>query len=193
MIRTPNTLRHFLRNETAAVSVEAAIMMPVLMIFCLVIYTYFDSYRKGLGLTKASYALSDVISRQDLITPEFIDGLHDIFDFIAAADGDSFIRVTQLRHQGGEVQVIWSYATGANDVEALTQATLQAYLDHIPTMRPAEHMVALEASAVYAPAFNIGLPVRRSYSMIASRQRGGTKAIWDTNGDGLDDTPANWP
>lgn len=165
-------IRRFLRAEDAAISVESAIMMPILMIFCLSAYTYFDAYRKGLVLEKATYAVSDMLSRQEteVVDLAYLNGLQDIFEFITGTENASFIRVTQLVHNNGEIQVEKSLAT--NGEPGLTQTTLQAHLDSIPTTRPGRSVVAVEVAATYAPAFNIGLPVRRAHKMVVSPPRG---------------------
>ncbi|MEM8850317.1 MAG: hypothetical protein AAGE03_09810 [Pseudomonadota bacterium] len=173
----PDSIRRFLRAEDAAVSVEAAIMMPILIIFAVASYTYFESYRQGATLTKASYAMADVLSRLETpLTPQFMTGLEDMFVFVTGSDDELFIRVSQLRHEDGILKVKWSETNTGED--KLTQQIMQLHLDHIPSLRPDEHMFVFEASALHTPAFNIGLPVRRAHAIVPSKTRSGFELIW---------------
>ncbi|MEM7641968.1 MAG: hypothetical protein AAF366_05520 [Pseudomonadota bacterium] len=171
-------LRRFLRAEDAAVSVEAAIMMPVLIVFAVASYTYFESYRRGATLTKTAYAMTDVISRlDDPLTPRFIAGIEDMFEFVTGTDDDLLIRITQLRHEDGVLKLRWSHTNTGQD--QLTQETLLLHLDHIPSLRPNEHLFVFEASALHMPAFNIGLPIRRAHAIVPSKTRSGFELEWD--------------
>ncbi|MEM7641969.1 MAG: hypothetical protein AAF366_05525 [Pseudomonadota bacterium] len=176
MIRLPRPIRRFLRAEDAAISVEAAIMMPVLVVFAVASYAYFEAFRRSATLAKASYAMSDAVSRQEGdITPEFLEGLHDIFAFVTGSEGDFSLRISQLVKEDGGLKVAWSYATG--DGEALTQETLQLHLERIPALQANDRIIAFEASALYAPAFNIGLPIQRAHTIVATPARKSNSAL----------------
>jgi hypothetical protein len=170
-------LARFLRSEHGAISVEAAILLPVLILFYLATYTFFDAYRREATMTKASYAVSDLISRRTIASPAFLEGLHDVLGFATGFEDETWLRVTIVERDGGTIRVGTSYATGGHP--ALDRASLSPHLHRLPPMEDGEVLTLLEVVAEHAPAFDIGLPPRRTHTMIATPQRQGGQLAWD--------------
>ncbi|MGB3408407.1 MAG: hypothetical protein WBA67_13035 [Jannaschia sp.] len=160
----------FLRDDRAALSIEAAIMLPLLAVLYVTGFGYFDAYRREAVLTKATYTMGDLLSREEgTITPFDLEGLQDVFEFLTFSEGDTWLRTTEVRRTGDSVAVTWSYATDGNQV--MTTARLQGYLNQIPSLADGERVVLTESFTDFEPVFNIGLTDRTFTRFITTRQR----------------------
>lgn len=68
--------RRFWSDTRASLSIEAAIMLPLLCGLYVAGYQYSDSYRREAQIFKANYAVADLLSRrQDMVSPVDLEGL----------------------------------------------------------------------------------------------------------------------
>ena len=171
LARLARAPRRFWRDERAALSIEAAIMIPVLMFLYAAGFSWFDAYRRESEIDRASYAVSDLLSRRgDLVTPADLDGLQGVFETLVGASPEgAYMRFTELRRGAAGIEVVWSYAT--DDRPALTTARAQGLLRQIPTLAPDERVTLVEAYTYDAPAFNVGIRERIIANVIPTRQR----------------------
>jgi hypothetical protein len=179
--RAPRTgrasVRTALREERAALSVEAAIILPVLFSLYMAGYAFFDGYRREATLTKASYAVGDLLSRRTAeVSPAYLEGLQDLFEFVTGAPDATTMRLTQVRRVGDRLRVEGSYATDGGS--PMTDARLQSVLDQIPPLADQELIVLLETTVSYARPLAIGLAARRAEALIVTRQRNGGQLAW---------------
>ena len=57
-------LRRFLRDESATIMAEAVLVLPFMLWSYLGLFVYWDSFRVMNKVQKASYTISDMISRE---------------------------------------------------------------------------------------------------------------------------------
>ncbi|MEM9797926.1 MAG: hypothetical protein AAF919_15650 [Pseudomonadota bacterium] len=176
----PSTPSRFLREEAAAVSVEAVLMIPVLVIFFIGFFTFFDAYRRQSTIEKASYAIADVLSRYEGTTTvgDFdIRGLRSIFTFLTFAETRNYIRVTEIQRNGNTLDKIWSHSTDGQPI--MTDARLEGYKDQIPTLDDEERLIIVETFSIYEPPFNVGIEPRIFETFVATKPRYATRLICD--------------
>lgn len=76
-------LTRFRRSEDGLLSVEAALCFPLLFTGLIISYSYFTAFEAKGRANKAAYTLSDYVTRQtEAVTPDFIEGLADIYAFL---------------------------------------------------------------------------------------------------------------
>lgn len=168
--RLHEVLRRFIREDRASLSIEAAIMLPILVAFYVAGYQYFDQYRREAHMTKASYAVADMLSRRlGIVTPNDLNGLEGVYETLTYSVDSSYMRFTEVRRSGEELEVIWSYATDGQP--AMTQDRLQGYLNQIPRLDPNERVTLVEAYTYDDPYFNVGLEDRIIPSFVPISQR----------------------
>ena len=167
----PRALRRFARAERASLSIEAAIMLPLLVFLYAAGFTWFDAYRRDSHTFKATYAIADVLSRRtDLVTPAELDGLQGVFEaLVGAAPAAAFMRFSELHRSPAGVEVVWSYATDGQP--ALSTARLQGLLRQVPTLVPGERVTLVETHLIDRPILRVGLGERRVINAIPTRQR----------------------
>jgi len=164
--------RRFLREDRASLSIEAAIMLPVLLAIYVAGYQFFDQYRREAHMFKASYAVADRLSRRtETIYPSDLNGLEGVYETLTYSEGASYMRFTEVWLTGGEDKMVWSYATDGQP--QMTNTRLQAFLNQIPTMDDNDRITLVEAYTYDDPFFNVGLDERIIPNFIPIRQRYG--------------------
>ena len=148
--------RRFIRNESAAVSVEfvfmTLFMIGVVAIF-IVVLDAFIAINKGV---KANSTISNYVSRLSSISNTQIDDLKSLYNNIALDRSDrSWVRLTTAFSDSatGEMVVCWSYSSD-NSVSALT-TTSQEIEDYVPEIASGHEIVLLETQGYYTPRYNI--------------------------------------
>lgn len=170
--------RAFLASERGSLSIEAVIILPVLVLFFLVSFTFYDAYRTQTVITKAGYTIADLLSRNpQTVNTTDVDGLWDIFQFITRGRDEGFIRVSRVirfvdtANGIDEYRVEASYATG--DQAAMTSTELTANLARIPILAANSTVTVVETYSPYVPPFFIGLDAYTMESWTVTPQRSG--------------------
>lgn len=167
-------LRRFWKDETAAVTLEAVIITPVLALAFLGSFVIFDAFRTYNTSIKATYAVADILSRQtSTVFPADIEGMAEIFEYMVRNQGDAQLRATQIVYDENEDDnqhtVEWSYAT--NNKERLFTANLTNLEDRLPIMADEERILLIETFIPYRPAFSIGLGLMTFENFTVTRPR----------------------
>lgn len=161
MNRLANRAGRFLAEDDAALSIEAAIMLPILCAMYVSGYQFFDGYRREAQIYKANYAVADLVTRQtksDTITPVDLEGLQRVFETLTSSENQSYMRFTEVRRNDEGIEVIWSYASDGQP--GMTTARVQGFLDQIPSLSHNERVVLVESYTYDAPFFSVGLEER---------------------------------
>ena len=173
-------LRRFWKDETAAVTLEAVIITPVLALAFLGSFVIFDAFRTYNTSIKATYAVADILSRQtSTVFPADIEGMAEIFEYMVRNQGDAQLRATQIVYDAddNEHTVEWSYAT--NGQARLFTANLTNLEDRLPIMSDEERILLIETFIPYSPAFNIGLGLMTFENFTVTRPRYAEKVPFD--------------
>lgn len=171
VLRRP--LRRFLREDRGSVVAEGVIVLPVLLWAYLALFTYWDAFRSLNTVQKASYTVSDMVSRENLgISTAYVDGLDRMMEYLVDDGQNVSMRLTSVTWSAtnNRFEVHWSRSPG-NAMIPLTTTTLQPLASKIPNMAAGDYVVILEVSVPYAPTFNIGMNDMNFEEFIVTRPR----------------------
>ena len=169
------SLRRFARDESATVIVEAVIVLPLFLWAYIALFVYWDAFRSKNAVQKASYTISDVLSREkdkNGIKMAYITGLAKVMQYLVDEDQTVRMRVTSVNYSDANkrFEVHWSRSPG-NTMTPQTTATLQNYAYENPTMTSGVYVVIVEVEVDYVPAFDVGLPLQTFSQFIVTRPR----------------------
>jgi len=174
------------RDDTlGSLSVEAVVILPVLMWAYTANLVWFDSFRVQNTSLKAGYAVADALSRQtDVVDAAHLDGMREVYAFLSNGRNRADLRVTSIGRNplNGAFQVAWSYGTG--DLPPLTDADLAARADSIPVVAAGDTIIFLETVMNYVPPISVGLRARTFTNEIPTRPRFAPQLVFD-DGSGL--------
>ena len=171
VLRRP--LRRFLREDRGSVVAEGVIVLPVLLWAYLALFTYWDAFRSLNTVQKASYTVSDMVSRENLgISTAYVDGLDRMMEYLVDDGQNVSMRLTSVTWSAtnNRFEVHWSLSPG-NAMIPLTTTTLQPLASKIPNMAAGDYVVILEVSVPYAPTFSIGMNDMNFEEFIVTRPR----------------------
>jgi Flp pilus assembly protein TadG len=149
-------LRKFARDTKGGVVLETVVMVPVLITAYTMLFVFWDAYRSINTVQKASYTISDMISRAPADLPEaYIPGMRTTMNFLLPSDQTAEIRVTSFEWSGvrERYEVLFSRSPD-NALPLLTTATLNSYVDRLPIMVDGESAVLVETVVPYTPPLN---------------------------------------
>lgn len=185
-------IRRFRQDERGSVVAEAVIAMPLMLWAYMALFVYWDGFRSVNTVQKATYTISDMLSREMVaIAPAYITGMDSIMEYMVDGDQDVSLRVSsvtwsQARHR---YEIHWSRTTNAVALPALTTASLQVYADcattnrcRIPEMSDADFVVIVESTTNYEPLFSVGLENMSFEQFIVTRPRFVTCVLMTTAG-----------
>lgn len=173
-------LDRFRRDEDASLSVEAVLVVPILLWAFLATYTYFDVYRaKNLAL-KANYAISDLLSRETTtINANYLLGAESVFRYLTQSDASSWLRVTVVyceddcAESNRELRRDWSRAT--DGLPTFSDEDVMNYLEPIiPWIASGERVIIVESGVAYEPPFSetfTGVGERNFVDIVMTRPR----------------------
>jgi Flp pilus assembly protein TadG len=169
MFRFRKSVRNFLKDESGVLLAEALILLPLLVWGFLALVVYWDVFRTINVTQKAAYSISDMISRQGVITNQFVDGLENVLSFLTPGAPASRMRVTSIEFdEGTNNQAAWDAddsfillfsRSPGGEVPAHTSVTINetAFRNRIPVMSDLESVVIVETWVDYEPDFDVGV------------------------------------
>jgi hypothetical protein len=171
MSRFRTSPKRFLQDESGVLLAEALIMMPFMIWGFLALVVYWDLFRVMNVSQKAAYSIADLISRQGVVTEDFIEGQQEILNFLTPGAAGSELRITSLQMNEGpntppnpvfdgndSFCLIFSRVPGDPiEPKRLTQTTIQDLEDRIPNMDDLESVIIVETWVDYEPDFDTGV------------------------------------
>ncbi|WP_298839563.1 TadE/TadG family type IV pilus assembly protein [uncultured Roseobacter sp.] len=175
------TLDRFRRSEDGNVAIEAMIILPLVFWAYLGMFSIFDAYRQYTNNQKATYTISDMISRQ--VSPldnSFIDGAQDLFDELTRAVAESHMRVSVVQYDtaAGTYEVVWSQVRGM--FVALTSTDVASWHDRLPVMPDDDQIIVVETRTEFDPLFDLGLANRNIDNFVFTRPRYASQLCYST-------------
>jgi len=184
----------FARDEGASMSVEAALIAPLLFWGFLATYTYFDVFRVRNVSLKSNYAISDLLSReQQEVNADYIDGVAHLFRYLTHSDSSAWIRVSVVYCEdgcavsGGEntgprtLAADWSHAS--DGISTFSDQDINDNFDEIiPLMAAEERVIIVETSMPYDTPFApelTGIGDRTFNDIVITRPRFSSKLCWE--------------
>jgi len=178
-------LRWFRRSEEGSISVEAMLVLPILVWAYMGTFVFFDAYRAQSTNIKAGYSIADTISRETgYITPAFMDSLYALQQFLVDTEEQVQMRVTvyNYRLSDDSYRVRWSQTRGGG--AAMTDAVLTVLRPNLPVMPDGEVAILVETRVGYVPAFSVGLADFTFEDLVVTRPRFAGQVCMNTANNG---------
>jgi Flp pilus assembly protein TadG len=156
-------LRRFRQDEAGFISIEAIIVMPLLLWVFLALFVYWDAFRTENTSIKSTYVIADMISREPSpVNMAYINGMHQVFRYMNATDEDTWIRISsvQFRQSDNSYRVIWSRSTDTSRAPIHTNATMATQRHRLPILADQDAIIVVETWRRFTPAFKVGLQRR---------------------------------
>lgn len=176
LMTTFKRIKAFARDTRGSLSVETALILPILTWLYVGSFVWFDAYRTQNSNLKAAYTIADMLSRETVpVTNGYFEGLNRVFDYLTASNHPTYIRVTNLQctescdTEGRTLEVTWSYATDGRT--ALSTGTIAEYKPKIPLMPQGDTVILVETFMAFEPLFNVGLSATSFENYIVTRPR----------------------
>jgi hypothetical protein len=159
-----NSAAHYaydvMRSEKGS-ALEAVIILPALIAIYAGSFVFFDAARTNTLALKATYTVSDILSREDEVDEPFLNGLTSMMTYLVPSNAAPKTRVTLITYnddapEANKYRVGWSYPSTGSNLGKLTQADLDADTAWIPIMGDDETVVVTESYVLYQPLFNVG-------------------------------------
>jgi len=117
-------------DNSGVMTMEFMVMLPVLLMWFAATFVFFDAFHKWMKALKATYTVSDMLSRQGTITDASLIALDNVFDTLTQSKnpGLSWIRVTSIQqNEATGLEVLWSASTGSEFLSSTgaSDSTLQ--------------------------------------------------------------------
>lgn len=150
---------------------EFLIMLPLLVWTFMALFIYWDAFRTINQSQKASYAVSDLISRQGDIDTTFVSGMKNVMQYLTA-EPDVKVRITSIQWLQPENRyyVLFSRSPG-NQLPSLSANDVWNMRSKIPTMSNRDSVVIVETVTAYDPAFEVGIPNHSFDNFVVTRPR----------------------
>jgi Flp pilus assembly protein TadG len=189
-------------DNTGVMTMEFMVMLPILLMWFAGLFVFFDAFQSWMKTLKASYTVSDILTRQTVVDDAYIDTLDGVFDSISQSrDGaETFMRVSQVKNSDGTLEMMWTHATVEGQI--LVDATIDDVSPHVPTLMNNEYVIVFQTYRPFNPLFDwVGLsetvfenvitsPLRFTSSLVNTDH---PESVADSN-DGVDtDDPSDQP
>ncbi|MHA6347356.1 TadE/TadG family type IV pilus assembly protein [Roseivivax sp. CAU 1761] len=199
-------LARFARDDRGNITVEAIIMLPVLLWLFGAIWVWFDVSRQQSLNQKVNYTIGDMISREtEPLDHTYIDNAYRLaMAMLNQTPEETDLRITAIGFQSkGKgvgsapiLEVAWSHARGekpiwSGDISALAQ--------DIPLMARGDQLILVETWSDHDPIFEAGLAPFQIAVHSFTRPRFTPQVLFDINsdkqnngwGNGDQDAPGN--
>ncbi len=166
-------LRRFACNEKGTIIVDAILVLPMFIWAYAALFAYWDAYRSINTVQKASYTISDLLSRtQADVNDAYIAGLRATMNYLLDADQAGEIRVTSYTWSQSQNQYLVIFSESPNGgMTELTTADLAGLTARLPLMADGDSAVLLETRVPYTPPMSFGLQPTTIERFIVTRPR----------------------
>jgi Flp pilus assembly protein TadG len=175
----------FLRDTRASATVEAVLILPLLLSWFVGSFVFFDGFKNRNTALKATYTIGDILSRRtEGVTTNYIGNLQQLYDRLAYTSGSSALRVTSLTWNGKKHRVLWSRSSkGTLSVQTNDTVKVSSFRNRIPLMAIGETVILVETFTDYNPAFNVGWESRVFENFVVTSPRFASCLSWDNGVD----------
>ena len=147
-----STLRRFAEDESATVTTEFIIVMPMLVMWWIGSIVFFDAFDARAGASRVSHTIADNISRQVSTSAAMIDDLLVLQNRMLPNDPVGYVRITQIQKDAlGNLVIEWSYST---DGAALTDI-VEIPTAIMPPMGNGQRILLVDTAVPYIPIAKI--------------------------------------
>ena len=164
-IKRPNmirALRRFRDDRSGIIELEAIILLPLTMFVLVMLFSFFHTFRTVNDHVKATYAVADLISRQNTpVDAAMIEGLRRVQKLASGAVHDPvWLRISSFYYHGTDQRFRLSGTPGSRStnpsiVPPLTDATVYTVQDRLPLAAAGDGVILVETWRDYTPPFSL--------------------------------------
>ena len=168
-----NRISFLRRSESGTLSVEAVLVLPMLLFAYLGMYVFFEGLRERNINLKAAYTVGDLLSREtNLIDMDYLNGMNGVFGWLTRTGNDVAMRVTVVRYDEEDDKHVMVWSRGVSGKPDLEQGDIEVIVTpHVPILADADSAIVVETWATYQPLFNAGLETTELYNIIVTPPR----------------------
>jgi hypothetical protein len=173
-------LARFKSDNTGVMTLEFMILLPVLLMWFAGMFVFFDAFHKWMKSLKASYTVSDLLSRQLVVDDTFIFALDSIFDKISQSKSNdgSWLRVSQVRMIDDSLELLWTTPTYKDGTTELKTFSIESIRDDIPGIVNNEYVIVVQSYRPFNPVFDwVGISATTFSNTIVSPLRFTTELV----------------
>lgn len=150
-------IKRFASETDGNISVEFAIYLPLILFVFAMVVTFYDAFRQESINLKASYTVSDLISRETQeLNEDYIDSMHNMAELLVRPNSDLSLRVTVARWDEEDAQYLVDWSRVRGDAYAqMTDAELATYAPRLPNMTDQERIIIVQTFNLIEPVFPI--------------------------------------
>jgi Flp pilus assembly protein TadG len=160
--------RRFAADQRGNLSVEAVLMLPVLVWTMIAFFAFWDVYRINYLAKKATFTVADIISRERAqIQQSFILRYANVFAYaverpiaMTTSNATSMpfaMRVTSLgfteTNSGNTTTIMWSMSTDPARMPLRSTSGIADLQDRIPAMMDGDNIIVVETHVYWSPNF----------------------------------------
>lgn len=183
MSKIKTKLAGFRDDEDANLTVEAMIMLPVILWAFMAMFIFFDNFRSHSVAQKAAFTIGDMMSREtDYITPEYLDGAKNLLELLSEADAaDTAMRVTVIKYNAGNdrYQRVWTQNRGTG-FGNMSNTEVKNLAPKLPIMVHNEQLILVETKTRYDSISDIGLMDDEVTTFVFTRPRFAPQIMWQS-------------
>lgn len=185
-------LDRFLRDERGSLTIEAVIMVPILVWVLVATLVFFQAFHAQSLNVKVTYTIGDILSREDApITPKYIDSMYRLQGAMTGSSEPRKLRITAVTYRGSDktYRVVWSQVRGTG-VTAHSDASLARIAGaSLPVMADGQVTILTETWLDHKPLFAgwWGLIGPQTFYEIMPTRPRAPQFCWNSS-----DNPANW-
>jgi hypothetical protein len=172
MSRIFKRLINFGRDNRGSYTAEFIMLMPLFVFLFAGSFVFWDAFMSKNRALKATYVIGDILSRQDVTSNNYIEGLGVLQSRLVVSDGTEWLRVTSVRYVDDVYEVVWSYSTDGEAVLTTDDLDAGGYDEnHLPLMASNDSVLIAETFTPYEPPFNTDITDKIYENIIVTRPR----------------------
>lgn len=160
--RLKTRLRRFRDDRSGIIALEAIVLLPLMMFTFIMLFTFFHMYRAVNDHVKATFAVADLVSRENQpVQAGMITGMREVLRVASGAGNDPvWMRVSSFYYHGQDERFRLagspgSRSTNISRIEPLNDATVYTIEDRLPMAAPGDGLILVEAWRDYTPPFTL--------------------------------------
>ncbi|WP_299349718.1 pilus assembly protein [uncultured Shimia sp.] len=174
------TARRFSKETDGTVSVEAVIVLPMLLWAFIAMWVFFDAYKTRSETEKAAFVVSDMLARETgAINETFMVSAKNLFDILADSDSESGLRTSVISYRGKRDIYVLEWSNAQGNISALSSSSIAEIATDLPEMVDGETLILVETISTYEPSLNVGLGDLTMKTFIFARPRFAPQLVWE--------------
>ena len=171
-----NELQTFLNSEDGSLSLETAIVFPLLLWVFGATFLFWDLYHTKAVSQRAAFTVADALSRVSVVDAAYMDGLMNIHNYLLQGRNAQRMRISTIGvTQSTELATdqtfctVWSYSP--SNMPVMDDTLLNSMKDRIPNMRYGTVAIVVEAQVGWIPFLWVGIGPTSMDNFVVTRPR----------------------